>query len=384
MREVVTILGVPIDNLSVASALDKIEAFVQIGRIKKQGHQIATVNTNFLTNALFDPSLNDLLTNVDMATADGMPLIWASRILGSPLKERVTGSDMVPSLAARAAERGMSLYLLGAAPGVAQRAAQKLQEKHPDLVIAGFASPPFGPIEEMDPAVIEDIKRTAPDILLVAFGNPKQEKWIAMYGPIVNVPVMIGVGATLDFIAGKTKRAPQKVQRLGLEWAYRIAQEPRRLWRRYAINLLVFFPCIFWQWAVMQWQNRRSHYPPVTSMTLVNNTVILSVQGSLHAQNYRAFFEEATIALQQTPFLLLNLSGAESIDYAAVGALMELTKQARQAGGDLKLLSVPKSIERTLACFKGSGFFDTIGGESAESTPIRPSIRQIVNQVAGK
>lgn len=382
MRELVTILGIPIDNLTLDSALQRIEEMVYFGRTHRRSHQIATVNTNFLTNARSDPMLNRLLNNVDMATADGMPLIWASRLLGTPLRERVTGSDMVPALAARAAEKGLSLYLLGAAPGVAQRAADLLQARHPQLIIAGVASPPFEPIETMDRAYIDAIKQADPDILLVAFGNPKQEKWIDRYGSEINVPVMIGVGASLDFIAGKTRRAPLWMQNLGLEWAYRVLQEPGRLWRRYVTNFLVFFPCVIWQLLTTWRQQRLAAVPARTSMTLVNNTIILSVQGSLNHHNYRGFIERAEQALQHTPFLLLNLANAGAIDATALDGLIQLARDARAAGGDLKLIAVPRHIRRSAAYQQIAGSIGSLAELEREDTTAHPAVPEPLSQAS--
>ena len=138
--------------------------------------------------------------------------------------------------------------MLGATPEVAAAAAQKLQIQNPGLVIAGVISPPFQPVLEMDPGIVAEIRAVDPDILLVAFGNPKQEKWIEIYGPQVNVPLMIGVGATLDFIAGHMARAPRWMQRTGLEWLFRLLQEPRRLVKRYFKDIFIFGYSFTRQW----------------------------------------------------------------------------------------------------------------------------------------
>ncbi len=229
LRNLVMVLGTPIDDLNMTEALDRIDWFVRHGRVTGRTHRIATVNADFVVNAIKDPELRFLLQESDMATADGMPLVWGARSLGVPLEGRVTGSDLVPAIAERASRKGYSIYLLGAEPGIAVRAAEILKERHPELIIAGINSPPFGPVLDMDPSIIEDIQRAKPDILLVAFGNPKQEKWIGMSYKKLQVPVMMGVGATLDFIAGHRQRAPKWLQRLGLEWSYRLIKEPARL-----------------------------------------------------------------------------------------------------------------------------------------------------------
>jgi N-acetylglucosaminyldiphosphoundecaprenol N-acetyl-beta-D-mannosaminyltransferase len=252
MRKLIVISGIPIDDLNVEETLDRLEEFVEIGRATGKNHQIATVNADFIVKAMSDPELRFLLQESDLLMPDGMPLVWGSRLLGLPMEERVAGSDIVPMLAERAAQKGYSLYLLGAAPGIAQQAADILREKFPTLVIAGVNSPPYSSVLEMNAQVVQDIRQAKPDILLVAFGNPKQEKWIGMYRHQVNVPVMIGVGATLDFIAGYVSRAPQWMQKNGLEWLFRLAQEPRRLWRRYVLDLFSFGYFFVRQWWMMR------------------------------------------------------------------------------------------------------------------------------------
>jgi N-acetylglucosaminyldiphosphoundecaprenol N-acetyl-beta-D-mannosaminyltransferase len=160
---------------------------------------------------------------------DGIGLVWASRWLGRPLRQRVSGSDLVPRLAALAAARGWSIFLLGAAPGVAGVAAAKLRAANPTLRIAGTYAGSPSPDEEE--AIVARIRAAAPQMLFVAYGAPAQDLWIARNLARLGVPVAIGVGGTLDFIAGTRRRAPAWVQRVGLEWLYRLWQEPRR-WRR--------------------------------------------------------------------------------------------------------------------------------------------------------
>lgn len=213
---------------------------------------------DFLVKANQDPALLAILQATDLITADGMPLVWASRLLGLPLKERVTGADMVPLLAQRAAEKGYSIFFYGAAPGIAQRAAQILAEKFPGLTVAGWYSPPFSKDIQLTSEARNLILGSQPDILFVALGNPKQEKWIASFKEQLPVPVMIGVGGTLDFVTGTIRRAPLWMQRSGLEWFFRFLQEPKRLWKRYVIDIFQFSVLFFKQWR--RWrQVRRSH-----------------------------------------------------------------------------------------------------------------------------
>jgi N-acetylglucosaminyldiphosphoundecaprenol N-acetyl-beta-D-mannosaminyltransferase len=240
---------------------------------------------------------------------------------------------------------------------VAASAAEILQERYPGLKIVGVNSPPYSPVLEMDPAIIDEIKAAEPDILLVAFGNPKQEKWIGMHRQDLSVPVMIGVGATLDFIAGHRQRAPRWMQVTGLEWLFRLLQEPRRLWRRYVVDLVAFSIFFIRQWWIM----RRGFEPvtllPVEDAIIVNNTAILAIDGRLTIENYQSFYEIGQKALAVTPNLVINLAQADFLDSSAIGLLIELSRQARENGGELWLASASPDIERTLSILHLDKFF---------------------------
>lgn len=374
MRKLLIILGVPIDDLTMPDALDRIAGFIAAGRASGKVHQIATVNADFVVKSLKDPELRFLLQEADMATADGMPLVWGARLLGVPLEGRVTGADLVPALAERAAQQGYSMYLLGAAPGIAAKAAEVLTAKHPALKIAGLMSPPNKPVLEMSHDIIDQINAAKPDILLVAFGNPKQEKWIGMHARELKVPVAIGVGGTLDFIAGKTKRAPAWMQKSGLEWIYRLLQEPRRLWKRYVVDMFGFGTFFVRQWWLMRGQSAPSPALPHSDAMMLENKAILKVTGRLDRANQSGFVTNAEAALAQTPFLIIDLSAATFIDSAAIGSLVALGKKARDAGGDVRLVAVPEPIKRTLALIKLDRFFEMLPSvEAALAASITPA-----------
>jgi len=352
MRELVIILGVPVDNLTTAEALDRLESFVETGRATGQSHQVVTVNADFVKNGLRDPELRFLLQDADMATADGMPLVWGARLLNVPLKGRLTGADLVPRLAERAAQKGYSLYLLGGAPGVADMAAQKLRARFPDLKIAGQYSPPVSSVLDMDTSILISIRAARPDILLVAFGNPKQEKWIGMYKKQLSVPVMMGVGGSLDFVAGMTTRAPRWMQQSGLEWLYRLVQEPGRLWRRYFGDLIMFGVFFTRQWWVMRRGGAYADMLPATDLVLTGRTAIIRVAGSLTVANYGAFNTLVEQALAATPSVLINMAETRFLDSAAIGSLVHFAKRARDAGGELALVNVPRAVRTALSMLR--------------------------------
>ncbi len=357
MRQLVILLGVPIDNLGVGETLERLDAFVQAGRATGKSHQVVTINADFVKNAIHDPEVRYLLQDADLASADGMPLVWGARLLNVPLKGRVTGADLVPLLAERAAQKGYSIYFLGAAPGVAAAAAGILQQRYPSLKVAGVYSPPVQPVLEMTDDVLQSIREARPDILLVAFGNPKQEKWIGMYKRQLRVPVMMGVGGTLDFIAGLTRRAPAWMQRSGLEWLYRLVQEPGRLWRRYAGDFLVFGFFFVRQWWHMRRGGSYADLLPATDLVIADQRAILSVRGSLTVGTYQKFNELAEQALSATPQLLVQMAEAKFIDSAAIGSLVHHAKQAREAGGELSLVAVPPPIATALSMLRLDNYF---------------------------
>ncbi len=212
-----------------------------------RGGWLVTANLDFLRRHVQDAEARRIYENADLRVADGMPLIWASRLRGTPLPERVAGSSMVQPLCARAAQTGRSVYLLGGDPAANDVAASKLQSDLPKLRIAGRSSPMVSAVPtaaELAP-IREELLRTRPDFVLVAFGSPKQEQVISALRELLPGAWWIGVGISLSFLAGHVKRAPVLVQRLGLEWVHRLTQEPERLFRRYVIEDIPFAFTLF-------------------------------------------------------------------------------------------------------------------------------------------
>jgi len=218
-------LGVPVHNVDSGEALRILEAFIR----ERKPRQVVTVNPEFVMAAQRLPEFRDVLTRADLSLPDGVGLLLGARIQGTPLKERVTGVDTVVRMAALAAERGYRLYLLGAAPGVAEEAARRLVDAHPGLVIAGTYA--GSPAPEEEDAIVARITAAAPDVLFVAYGAPKQDLWIARNLERLRGPVVMGVGGAFDFISGRARRAPAWMQRMGLEWLHRLIHQPWR-WRR--------------------------------------------------------------------------------------------------------------------------------------------------------
>ncbi|MDX1412921.1 MAG: WecB/TagA/CpsF family glycosyltransferase [Candidatus Promineifilaceae bacterium] len=224
--EALTILNTPTHSVTMDDVLCLVRGYMEEPRL----HQIATTNPEFVMTAQKDDDFQRVLNHADLCIADGIGLVYASRYLGRPLPERVPGSELVYKLAELAARRGWRLFLLGAAPGVADEAAAIFQRIYPDLQIAGtYAGSPALAENE---AIIEIINESRADMLFVAFGAPKQDKWIARNRDRLHtVRLALGVGGSLDFVSGRAVRAPKWIQNVGLEWLFRLSKEPWR-WRR--------------------------------------------------------------------------------------------------------------------------------------------------------
>ena len=221
--ERVSVLGVGIDNVDLAEALGKINEYVEKG---KPG-LVVTANPEIVMLARKAPDFKACLDDALLVTADGIGIVIAARLLGRPLKQRVTGIDLTTALFQQAAAKKYRLYFVGAKPGVAQKAAENIRRSYPGIQIVGIQHGYFTDDHE----IIEDIIIKKPDILLAALGMGKQEKWIAERVEPAGVPVSIGVGGSFDVFAGEAKRAPKWVQDAGVEWLYRLLRQPSRFWR---------------------------------------------------------------------------------------------------------------------------------------------------------
>ena len=230
----VFILGVRVHAVTMAETLAWIEAAVAT----RAPRQICTGNPEFLMAARRDREFREVLNGADLVVPDGVGLLMAARWLGARLPERVAGSDLIYRIAERAAQHGWGVYFLGAAEGVAARAAERLQSIYPGLKVAGiFAGSPK--IEDED-VIVARLRTACPDILLVAYGAPQQDKWIARNRERLGVPVSIGMGGSFDFVAGEARRAPVWIQQLGLEWLHRMGRQPWRV--RRILTAVVLFP----------------------------------------------------------------------------------------------------------------------------------------------
>jgi len=212
-------------------------------------YTVVTPNVDHIVQLQKNADLKKVYKDAALVLADGMPLLWAAKFLGTPLKEKISGSDLFPKLCEVAARKGYKLFFCGGREGAADAAKAVLEQKNLGLNVVGTYCPPFGfeNDEEENNKIIAMIKDSKPDILFVGLGAPKQEKWIHKYKEKYQVPVSIGIGVSFEFIAGMVKRAPVWMQKAGLEWFWRLMMEPGRLWKRYLIDDMQFFGLVFKQ-----------------------------------------------------------------------------------------------------------------------------------------
>ena len=365
-RDYVSPLGIPVDNLTIEDALARI--IVMARRRDGKPRLVSTLNVDFIVNAIglrasrpAHPELLHILRHSDLVTADGFPILWLSRIVGRQLKQRVCGSDLVPALAERCAKEGLSMFLLGGANNVGDRAASKLTSDHPGLRIAGTAAPMIhtsGPQAARsaveDEQLVDQINQSGADILLLGLGNPKQELWFHRNRHRLTVPVSIGVGGTFAFIAGEVKRAPKWIQKFNLEWVFRITQDPARLWRRYAKGLYelagLSLPLLWYRLRqVLLNPGERTGTLPVTRLRDGNGGEFFHVKlPSFVTQSHLQHLLRRLRSDNQDRVHLLDFADAKGIEMAGQDALFALSELQQNRAGRIRVQALSGALRRQL------------------------------------
>jgi N-acetylglucosaminyldiphosphoundecaprenol N-acetyl-beta-D-mannosaminyltransferase len=350
----IAILGVTFDNMSLAGTLARIEEMIAA----REPCYIVTANVDFLVQARRDAELRRVLLDAHLVLCDGMPLVWTSRLLGNALAERVAGSDLAPQLIRVAAKKNYRLFFLGATPKANEQAIANVRAQFPNANIAGHFSPPFRPLPEMDNEQIrQKILAARPDILFVAFGCPKAEKWMARHHQSLGVPVMIGVGGTIDFLAGWVKRAPPWMQRAGVEWMYRLWQEPRRLFRRYVTDLWHFIPAMAAQCWWMK-KSRASRARPGDPFRLTGlQPAWLRIRAPERLDADAAHRGKWIWNGLGSRHCLLDLAGVKFIDSTGVGLLLQLRRKIQATGRRLVLLAPSGAVQQALKRMRVQNLF---------------------------
>jgi len=352
------IFGVPFHNVDFDEAVDWVVERVRSGRPAN----IATANLDFVTKAWRDPELQRLLIDADLVIADGFPIVKLSPFFGPRLKDRVTGSDLLPMLAERAAQEGLNVYGLGSADGVAKQALEVLKARHPKLKIAGTYSPPFAPLLEMDHRdILRRLERARPDILFVALGVPKQDKFISMHVRGWNVPVSIGVGGSLDFITGEQRRAPVWMQKCHLEWFWRMCFDPKRLFSRYVANMCFLFSASRQMWMIRRMPDKPGGFQPLDPAAVEQ----LEALGA-RVEHFQKLESEdaarqfvAELGAVAANNIILDLHPVPWLDSLELGALLEVNKRCRAKGARLILYAPRPKVRHLLGTCRLTNYFDT-------------------------
>jgi N-acetylglucosaminyldiphosphoundecaprenol N-acetyl-beta-D-mannosaminyltransferase len=229
-RDRAIVLDCAIDRLNMIDTVARCKTIIKRGSFAQQ----VSINAAKLVTLRGDSTLREVVNGCALVNADGQSVVWASRLLGDPLPERIAGIDLMHALIELAAREGYGIYILGARREVLQNAVKRLGCMYPKLHIAGYHDGYFA--EEESPRIAAAIRESQAKILFVAMSSPRKEHWLGEHGPTLNVPFAMGVGGSIDIVAGVTRRAPRAWQRLGLEWLYRLLQEPRRMFRRYLVT----------------------------------------------------------------------------------------------------------------------------------------------------
>ncbi len=361
-RDIWCLLGLPFDAVTMAQAVARVRA----AAASRARCFVSTPNLNFLVAAQSDAAFRESVIDSDLSVADGMPLVWLARVLGVPIRERVAGSDLFEAL--RRGEGGgtsLSVFFFGGPDGIAAQASDRLNGEGGPLRCVGAYGPGFGTLDEMSTdAVLERVNASGADFLVVALGARKGQAWIVRNLPRLAVPVVSHLGAVVNFVAGSVRRAPARVQRLGLEWLWRIKEEPA-LWVRYArdgLGLLRLVATRVVPWLVVRALRRNGDALAAAQVRFAGREAdgaggagrdaevamaVVTLRGTLHAARLdpvrAAFRQAATSGTDVT----VDLAQVGDVDGAFLGLLMVLRKRVRAVGRHLRVTGASRAVRRS-------------------------------------
>ncbi len=350
-RDLWCILGLPFDRLTLQQA----SGLMQRAARERRPCFLSTPNLNFAVACLDDAAFRDSVLQSDLSVADGMPLVWIARALGLPIEERVAGSSLFQALREQALQAGqapLQAFFFGGPPGVAQAAHEQLNATSSGMRSAGFASPGFGSIEEMSqPATIAQINDSQADFLVVALGAKKGQAWIQHNLARLRTPLVSHLGAVVNFVAGTVSRAPRWAQKSGLEWLWRIKEEPK-LWRRYRDDGLALLQLLVTRVLPCLWQTRR-HRPQATAYAQAEiscrrdrgdcELLLAGVLGAPNIDRLRVALSQAAAGSEP---VVLDCTRLQAIDSAALGSLMLLYGHCAKQARPWAMINVPARVQR--------------------------------------
>ena len=350
-RPVYGVLGIPIDAVDMGMVLRQIAAATS----RSAPFLISTANLNFLATSLRDPEFRESLLMSDLCSADGAPVVWAARMLGAPMRGRIAGSDIFMALRAAKRAQPLKVFLFGGDADIAAEASRQINAERNGMACVGTLFPGFGSVADMSTGdVIDKVNASQAEFLAVALGAKKGQAWLLHNHARLTVPVRVHLGATLNFAAGTVRRAPAAFQRLGLEWFWRIIEEPQ-LWRRYWNDGLTFVRLIatrivpllaLQKWHAVGRGAGRSGLSVDCSED--DKTIVLSPKGAATAQNIDIAIPVFQAALAANKDVTINLDGTELVDARFLGLLLMLNKNLKERGCALTLVRVPTRIARLL------------------------------------
>ncbi|WP_269539109.1 WecB/TagA/CpsF family glycosyltransferase [Cerasicoccus fimbriatus] len=353
---IAVLLGLPFHDLTMEEALEECRRALN----NRRADYFVTANVDFAAQAYEDEHLRKILFYAKRVVCDGMPLVWISRILGHPLRERIAGSDLTPKLLEICAQTNKRVYFFGSDDKTLGETVEILKDKMPDLEIAGFESPPMGKVQDWDnEGVVQRIQDAKTDLLLVALGCPKQEDWIYLFHQRTGAALSIGIGASLDFVSGKQVRAPMWMQKTGLEWLWRLGTNPKRLLSRYTRD---FF---FLAWVTLQqWLSKRRREPAPAIKPAPEPTPAEYQRLVWHGSAERATIDQLPVPDSWDQPVLLDMSDVDFIDSAGMGALAGMARQAREHEQSFAILSAADIVVKALKAVRLDSLFEFYQNEA--------------------
>ena len=355
------LLGLPFHDLTLDETLH------YCGKAMKgdRSRYLVTANVDFTTQAYEDPDLKKIVFFADRVVCDGMPLVWLSRLFGFPLRERVAGSDMVPKLLEICGKEGHSVYFFGSDLATLEEAKVIVEERYPGLKVAGIDSPAIGAVVEWDnDALCERMRASGAQLLLVCLGCPKQERWIFAHHRETGIPLSIGVGASLDFITGKQKRAPRWMQKTGLEWFWRMSSSPGRLVARYSKDL-VFLGKASFQQACSQRRRKGIVGTVRDGLPGAPRAGGAVTRIAWHGDLQKSLLAGAPVPKMVASPVLLDASGVTFMDSSGLGRLAMLARSCRSADQLLLVVSPSEAFKTSIKAVRMDSIFPMVDSEAA-------------------
>lgn len=376
----VLLLGLPFHDLTLDETIEECGEMMST----EDPNYIVTANADFTTQANQDEDLRRIVFFADRVVCDGMPLVWLSRLFGYPLRERVAGSDMVPRLLELCAKDGHGVYFFGSDMGTLENAKEIAEERYPGLKVVGCDAPPMGAVVEWDnDAICERMKASGAHLLLVCLGCPKQERWIFSHYAQAGIPLSIGVGASLDFITGKQVRAPKWMQKIGMEWFWRMASNPRRLALRYFKDFLFLSRAAISQWRLAARRDKIVLAPDRSieneksqDSELLPQVIRLWWSGNLAGEEV----EQAELPDTVDRPVLLDLSKIGFMDSAGLGRFAQLVRNCREAGHPLLVISPSRFAVRAIEHAKLESLAPQFSSHSAALMHLATRARRAAKQ----